>query len=114
MSFVAQLMDMAVADTDALRSLDKNEDDFSKSREVDFLLIAPSLEKANIICGFVNDHSYGVARATEHEGSYNVHVLINMPVEQSIILCVSGFMACIAHLFGAEFDGWVCNIVRRT
>jgi Regulator of ribonuclease activity B len=108
MSLVAELMDMAVADTDVLRSLNSNGDDFSKFREVDFLLIAPSPEKAQVICGFINDHSYGSAKVTGHAGSSNVQVLINMPVEQPIILCVSGFMACVAHLFGAKLDGWGC------
>lgn len=114
MSFVAELMDMAAADTDVLRSLDKNGDDFSKFREVDFLLVAPSMEKANTICGFINDYSYGAATAYEHEGSFNIRVLINMPVEQPIILCVSGFLACVAHLFGAELDGWGCTAQKPT
>jgi hypothetical protein len=114
MSFVAELMEMAKADTDVLRTLDANGDDFSKFREVDFLLVAPSNEKAQVICGFINDHSYGVAKVAEHEGSSNVQVLINMPVEQPIILCVSGFMACIAHLFGATLDGWGCATPKRT
>jgi len=114
MSFVGTLMDMAIADTDVLRALDANGDIFSTFREVDFLLIAPSPEKAQVICGFINDHSYGKAKVVEHEGSYNIQVVINMPVEQPIILCVSGFMACIAHLFGGTFDGWGCPTPKRT
>jgi len=114
MSLVAELMDMAIADTDVLRALDQNGDNFSTFREVDFFLIAPSREKAEIICGFINDHSYGTAKVEEHEDSFNIQVVINMPVEQPIILCVSGFMACIAHLFGGTFDGWGCPTPQRT
>jgi hypothetical protein len=114
MSFVAQLMESAASDTDVLRSLDRNGDDFSKFREVDFLIIAPNPEKAQTICGFVNDYSYGVATVQAPENPSNVLIVIRMPVEQSIILCVSGFMACVAHLFGAEFDGWGCTAQART
>ena len=113
MSFVAELMTMAGADTDVLRSLNANGDDFSKFREVDFLLIAPSPDKAQVICSFINDHSYGCAKLAGHADSCNVQVLINMPVEQPIILCVSGFMACIAHLFGGRLDGWGCTTAKR-
>ena len=114
MSFVAKLMEIAAADTDVLRSLDKNGDDFSKFRQVDFLLIAPTVEKAQTICGFINEFSYGKATADDEQSPCNVLVAISMPVEQSIILCVSGFMASVAQLFGAELDGWGCVAQKRT
>ena len=112
MSFVAKLMDMAVADTDVLRSLDEQGDNFALFREVDFLLLAPSLEKAQTICGFINDHSYGRAEVHDSDGQAQVQVFVDTPVTQPIILCISGFMACIAQLFGAEYDGWGCTARR--
>lgn len=108
MSLVGELMDIAAADTDVLRSLDKNGDHFATFREVDFLLLASSREKADLIVGFINDHSYGKATSTEVEGTFRVLILIHMPVTQSVVLSISGFMACIAHLFGASYDGWGC------
>jgi hypothetical protein len=106
-------MQAAVADTDVLRSLDENGDQFARFREVDFLLIAPSREKADIIASFINDHAYGKASSKEVEGTFRVQVLVQMPVTQEVILSVSGFMACIAHLFGASYDGWGCSPQRK-
>ena len=113
MSLVAKLMEIAAADTDVLRSLDENGDQFTTFRRVDFLLIAPSREKADIIASFVNDHAYGDASSREVEGRFRVDVVVNMPVAQPVVLSVSGFMACIAHIFGATYDGWGCPPQRR-
>jgi hypothetical protein len=113
MSLVAKLMETAAADTDVLRSLDEAGDQFARFRNVDFLLIAPSREKADIIASFINDHAYGAALSKEIEGKFRVQVLVQMPVTQEVILSVSGFMACIAHVFGASYDGWGCPPQRR-
>ena len=34
---------------------------------------------------------------------------LRMPVEQHVITAVSGFVACIADLFDADYDGWGCE-----
>jgi len=114
MTFVAKLIETAAADTDVLRELDQNGDEFSKFRQVDFLVVAPSPDKALAIRDFINDFSYGKASVSDLNDSCSVHVAIDMPVQQSIILCVSGFMACVAQLFGAELDGWECPVRKRT
>jgi hypothetical protein len=111
MEFVATLMEMAVADTDVLRSLNGNGDRFSRFRDVDFLLIAPDADKAALVASFINDHSYGKAIIQD---TASVLVTINMPVEQPIALCVSGFFACLAQLFGVEYDGWGCVAQAQT
>lgn len=59
MKLVTTLMETAAADTDVLRSLDRNGDHFSVFRDVDFLLVAPDAEKAALVASFVNEHSYG-------------------------------------------------------
>jgi hypothetical protein len=105
MEFVTTLMETASADTDVLRSLDRNGDHFSMFRDVDFLLVAADAEKAALVASFVNDHSYGKAVLQD---AASVLVTINMPVEQSVALCVSGFFTCLAQLFGVEYDGWGC------
>jgi len=105
MSVISKLMDSAIADVDVLRSLDSNGDDFSKFREVDFHFRCPNSEKAHLVAGFINDYSFGHATANDDN---TIHVLINMPVEQHIITPVSGFMLCLAELYGIEFDGWGC------
>jgi hypothetical protein len=108
MSVVEMLMESAKADTDVLRSLDSQGDNFSSPREVDFLLRAPSREKAEAACGFINDFQFGVAALQEADGQYSVRVIIHMAIQQHTILSVSGFMGCICALFGLDYDGWGC------
>lgn len=101
MEFVATLMETAAADTDVLRSLDRNGDHFSMFRDVDFLPVAPDAERAALVASFVNDHSYGKAVLQDPA---SVLVTINMPVEQSVAPCASGFFSCLAQLFGVEYE----------
>ncbi|SUS05902.1 conserved hypothetical protein [uncultured Defluviicoccus sp.] len=114
MKLVEELMQAAEADTDVLRSLDSNGDRFSVPRDVDFLIRATSRENAEIIAGFVNDFSYGAANTQESDGQWSVLIIVHMPVTQPVILSVSGFMLCIARLFGAEYDGWGCIAAGKT
>ncbi len=105
MNLAAELMETAAADTDVLRSLDANGDIFAEARDVEFLLIAPDQEKAALVAGFINDFSYGTATVQDET---SILVVVHMPVEQRIILCVSGFYTCVAKLFGVNYDGWGC------
>jgi hypothetical protein len=113
MSIVEKLIEAAMADTDLLRTLDSQGDDFSVPREVDFLLRTPSKDKADLVAGFINDYQYGAAVAEEHDGDHSVSVRIVMPIEQNILLPVSGFMECLAQLFKLEYDGWGCHAQKR-
>ncbi len=108
MSVVDMLMEAAKADTDVLRSLNSQGDDFASPRDVDFLLRAPSKEKAEIASGFINDFQFGTATLQEADGQYSVRVIIHMAMQQHVVLSVSGFMGCICALFGLEYDGWGC------
>lgn len=114
MSVISRLVEAAVADTDVLRSLDANGDDFSKFREVDFSFKCQNEEKARAVASFLDDYQYGRASVAVENGQYLVQVLIDMPVTQNILLCVSGFMTCIAELYGVELDGWGCVAQRGT
>ena len=108
MSVIGKLMDSTASDIDVLRSLDSNGDDFSKFRDVDFLFRCPSQEEAELVSSFINDYQFGLAVPSHENGESTILVTINMPVEQHIILSVSGFMTCLAALYGLEFDGWGC------
>lgn len=108
MSIVEELMNSAISDTDVLRALDSQGDDFGIFREVDFSFRCPTPEKANIVAGFISENQFGHATATHENDESKVLVIINMPVAQNIILSVSGFMTCIAELYGVEFEGWGC------
>ena len=113
MSFLEELMNAAASDVDVLRSLASRGDDFSRPRDVDFLILAPSKEKAEVICGFINDYHYGNATTQESGDGHQVLVIVNMPVTQSVISCVAGFMSCAAQLFGGSLDGWGCTVQKQ-
>ena len=101
------------ADVDVLRSLDQHGDDFSIARDVDFVFRTSAKEKAETVIGFINDQQYARARIDQAENEYRVLVTINMPIEQHVILSVSGFMSCLGAPFGVEYDGWGCPVKRR-
>ena len=111
MNMIAELMEHAVADTNVLRTLDRNGDRFSAFRKVDFLLRCPDAAKASLVASFINDHSYGSAVVQD---SKDVLVAVQMPVEQSVLLCVSGFFVCLAQAFGIQYDGWGCVAQSQT
>ena len=108
MAVIDTLMKTAVADTDLLRSLDAQGDQFRISRDVEFLLRAPSVEKATTVANFINDHQYGIATVQELDGSPSILIVVHMPIEQHAIQSVSGFMVCLCELFDLEYDGWGC------
>ena len=112
MSIVDKLMDSAIADTDVLRRLDQQGDHFEVSRNVDFIFVTNSSDKAAVIRDFINDHHFG--EATLEDDPCEVRVVVYMPVTQHVILSVSGFMSCIAELFDAELDGWGCVAQQAT
>ena len=111
MNMISTLIDNATSDSDVLRSLDSNGDRFSISRDVDFLFRTPNKEKAELVAGFINDYSYGQALVQDE---LNVLVKINMPVNQPVAHCISGFFACVAELFSVEYDGWGCVAQSQT
>lgn len=109
MAVIERMMDAAEADIDVLNSLNSQGDNFDLHRDVDFLLEAPTKEKAELICGFINDYNYGHASLEgEHNGVHRVTVVINMPINQNIITSVSGLMVCISSLFDGVLNGWGC------
>jgi hypothetical protein len=114
MSVIGKLMDAAIADVEVLRSLDRSGDQFGQFRDVEFLFRCPDLQKANLVAAFINDYQFGQAVSGNEDGESTVLVTIRMPVEQHIILSVSGFMTCLAELYGLEFDGWGCVAVPRS
>jgi hypothetical protein len=110
MSVLKKLVDGAIVDVGVLRSLDEQGDDFTKFRDVDFLLRCPTQEKAELVAAFINEYQFGQASVFEEDEKPCVQVIINMPVTRNVILSVSGFMACIATMYELDFDGWGCEV----
>ena len=55
-----------------------------------FHLNAKARRRQSAVAGFLDDYQYGRASITVEDGQYLVQVLIDMPVTQNILLCVSG------------------------
>jgi hypothetical protein len=114
MNITEILLDTAKADTDRLLANDRKGDVIDQRRNVHFLLIAPDKEKAMRVADFIDDNRYGqVSIENDHDKSC-IYVGINMPIDQHIICCVSGLMACIAKTFEIEYGGWESKIQRAT
>ena len=108
MSTIQHLIDNATADIDLLTKNDAQGDVFARPRMVDFLLIAPDEEKANLVAGFVNDFGFGAASVDSQTGDHRILVQVEMPTTQHVLQSVSGFMQCLADLYGLQYDGWGC------
>jgi hypothetical protein len=110
MKTIEKLIENAMADVELLAKNNLHGDVFTVPRMVDFLLIATNKEKADLVCGFINDYAYGAASTNSESGDHRILVQINMPITQHVLHAVSGFMQCIAELYGLEYDGWGCTL----
>ena len=107
MSAVVELLiQTAESDTDLLLKNDQRGDNFSIPREVDFLLRAPTAEKAQLVASFINDYRYGAATAQSDDHWHRIGVRITMPITQHVLCSVSGFIACLSKIYDLEYDGW--------
>ena len=113
-SVVETLLETARADTDLLGKNDELGDVLTVSREVEFLMFAPTEAKAQLVASFINGNRYGDAAAESSDDRHAVRVLIDMPITQNVLCSVSGLMACIGHIFDIDYDGWETELRRRT
>ena len=110
MSLVEKLLDNAYQDTQLLIGNEEKGDDSAIYRDVEFIFYAHSQEKAELVASFIDDNRYGASIAEKVSEKFRVTVTVNMPTTQNIACSVSGLMACIAELFGIEYDGWGCKL----
>jgi hypothetical protein len=113
-SIVEVLLETAKADTDLLLRNNAHGDVLAIPRLVEFLLRAPSAEKAELVASFINDNRYGVATVSSNDSGYSVTVSVQMPITQQVLCSVSGLMACVSKIFGVEYDGWGSTIQTRS
>lgn len=112
MSVIESLVSGAKADKDVLNALGSHGDNFSIARDVDFVFRTQAKPRAEELMRFINDNQYGLAALELAENGFSVVVKINAPILPTIIFPVSGFMTCLAALFGVEYDGWGCPVRR--
>jgi regulator of RNase E activity RraB len=113
MQTIDSLLSTSFQDTELLKQLDEDRDDFSIARDVDFVLRATELKKADLVASFVTDNQYGVASVEEADEGYRLIVTVHMPITQHVLCSVSALMVCLAQLFSLEYDGWGCVVQQR-
>ena len=112
MQTIDSLLTTAFQDTELLKQLDEDGDNFSIPRDVDFVLKVAELKKAELVASFVTDNQYGVARVEEADEGYRLIVSVHMAITQHALCSVSALMVCLAQLFSVEYDGWGCIVQR--
>ncbi|QWT21345.1 ribonuclease E inhibitor RraB [Bacillus sp. NP157] len=111
MSIVEDLIANATADVDLLRLRDRQGDVFGTLRDVDFVFSSVTEKQAGVVASFLTEYQYvATASVQEVAGEFRVTATLNMPTEQNVLGCVSGFMQCIAALYSVTYDGWGANI----
>ncbi len=115
MSVVEKLLDTAAADLDLLAANAAKSDRQGISRDIDFLLIAPDREKAEVVSSFVADNRYGAATIEPEPDStrWRVQVVVHAPATEQVVCSISGLMTCLAELFDLEYDGWGCVLQQE-
>lgn len=113
MTMLEELMIQVPADIDVLVNLDTQGDHFNVPRDVEFILYASSEQTGESAVGFINDYRFGNATlGCLKDGKQEIIITIHTPVTQDVILCLSGYMACLAKLFDLEYNGWGCVAQR--
>jgi hypothetical protein len=107
MHLIDELRENALADIDLLRKNDARGDVFTKSRDVDFAFKTNDRKRAETLCGFIKEMNFGnpSIRMNDNGQCWIVNI-VHMPITQSVLSSVSGFMVCLGKLFQVEFDGW--------
>ena len=72
MKVVEELMEVAASDTELLAAMDAKGDQFSTSRDVDFLLLAPDQARAELVASFINDYHFGRASVQQNDGAFSI------------------------------------------
>jgi hypothetical protein len=115
MSIFDLLHDNAAADNDLLVKNDQQGDVFTTPRDVDFAFKTNERIRANDLCEYINGKNFGRAHVTEgQDGVYWVTCVIHMPITQTLLCPVSGFMVCLSQLFQVEYDGWGSIIQKES
>jgi hypothetical protein len=111
-TIVETLIETATADTELLVKNAELGDNASVCRNVDFLMYADSKKTADLVANFITDFRYGSPSVKKAEKRFQLTVTVATPTTQEALLCISGFMACIASIYELEYDGWESDICK--
>ena len=118
MTLVESLLDNSDSDRDLLRKNEAAGDDPTIPRDAEFVLYAKDKERAELVCSFIHDNSYGRAVYQEipenrEDARHRLIVSVFMPTTEHALCAVSGLMVCLAKLYSLEYDGWGCSLQTR-
>ncbi len=116
MDLVTPLLDTAVLDSRQLyinRSAHGDRPD--AWRDLDFAFYAESQQQAETVASFITDNRYGApsVQCVKLDGgkiTWRILLVIRAPATDEIVHTLSGFMVCLAAVFGLEYDGWACMV----
>jgi hypothetical protein len=110
MPVVNDLLDNSLRDRDLLEKNVRLGDDLRVPRLVDFVFVTPDEKVAQELVSYMAEGHFGQPRIVGVNDGFRVVVTAEMPTTESLLCSVSGFMACVATLFKAHYDGWGCVI----
>jgi hypothetical protein len=114
MSVIQSLIDAAVEDSRLLGTNQEMGDRPEIARDIGFFLYAKDEELARLVASFVADYRYGrpAVERVEHQGrvSWRLSVTIHAPTTENVVMTLSAFMVCLAHLYDLDYDGWESTI----
>jgi hypothetical protein len=118
MNIAKSLMDTAVEDSRLLAKNQEFGDCAELPRDIDFVLYAKNEERAKLVASFVTDYRYGrpAVERVEHRGvvSWQLQITIYSPITENVVMTLSDFMVCLAQIYDLDYDGWACNIQKRS
>jgi hypothetical protein len=110
---IDMLLDNAYQDTQVLLVNEKEGDQFSVPRNVEFILRTEDKTKAETVRSFITDNRYADSVTIVSAGQHSeLRVTVHMSLRQPVLCTVSGLMACLAQIFNIEYDGWSSDIQR--
>lgn len=115
MAFVDTLLSTSEVDFGLVRRNREKGDHSEIPRDVDFVVDAPTEEKAELMCNFVTDNHYGrpsYEKVALDGGKtlWRVLIVINTPATENVICSLNGLFVCLAELFDLEYNGWGCTL----
>jgi hypothetical protein len=117
MGIAELLLNTAAADRDLLQTNREHGDNPDTPRDLEFVLYAKTVERAELVRDFITDNGYGRPTIREMTGGNNgktwrLLVAIRAPATEHVACSLSGFMACLSKLYDLEYDGWGCLVQK--
>lgn len=106
-NLVETLLETSELDCQVLLTNEREGDQLSLPRPVEFVFYAPDIETAEFASRFITDSRYADSvEIAASDDRFRLLVTIEMPVRHPILCSISAFMACLADIFEIEYDGW--------